>query len=94
MVSSIHPPKSLEPEKNLLPFDRLLRWPEVEAIVGICRSHAHSLSNQLDDKGHPKFPRPRKLVPGGRASAWVESEIRSWVQQRISEADNNGPESV
>ena len=63
--------------------ERLLRWPEVKSITGICRSHAH----QLAAKG--QFPKPRKLVPEGRASAWVESEIREWVEQRI--ADNPEP---
>lgn len=58
--------------------DRLLRWRDVEPIVGICRSHAH----QLIAKG--LFPKPCKLVPGGRASAWPESEIKEWVQQRIA----------
>lgn len=58
--------------------DRLLRWPEVQPIVGICRSHCH----QLVSRG--LFPKPRKLVPGGRASAWPESEINEWVQQRIA----------
>ncbi len=58
--------------------DRLLRWRDVEPIVGICRSHAH----QLIAKG--LFPKPRKLVPGGRASAWPESEIHEWVQQRVA----------
>ena len=59
--------------------DRLLRWGDVAPMVGICRSHAH----QLAAKG--LFPRPRKLVPNGRASAWVESEILEWVQQRIAD---------
>ena len=76
MPSNIHPISNQEPDKTLYP-DRLLRWSEVQSIVSICRSHAH----QLAAKG--MFPRPRKLVPGGRASAWVESEINAWVQQRI-----------
>lgn len=58
--------------------DLLLRWPEVQKRVGICRSHAH----QLAAKG--QFPKPVKL--GVRASAWIESEITEWVAQRISES--------
>ena len=69
--SNIHIPSSHS--------DRLLRWPCVQQRVGICRSHAH----QLIAKG--LFPKPRKLVPGGRASAWPESEINEWVKQRVIE---------
>jgi prophage regulatory protein len=87
MVNNVH--STNEKKTEILPLsDRLLRWPEVEAICGICRSHAHQLAAK------DLFPKPRKLVPGGRASAWVESEIREWVQQRISEADNSGPEAA
>jgi len=74
MSTNIHPTTERNPRNT----DRLLRWRDVEPIVGICRSHAH----QLIAKG--LFPKPRKLVPGGRASAWPESEITAWVQQRIA----------
>lgn len=84
MVSNMHSFKEKEPNKTLLSNDRLLRWVDVQPIVGICRSHAH----QLAAKEPPQFPRPRKLVPGGRASAWVESEIMEWVNQRIADTDN------
>jgi len=58
--------------------NRLLRWPEVQERVGICRSHAHKLASL----NPPQFPRPVKL--GTRASAWIESEITDWVNNRIS----------
>jgi|7_EtaG_2_1085326.scaffolds.fasta_scaffold00024_91 prophage regulatory protein len=80
MANNIHSISNQEPDKTSLP-DRLLRWDQVQPRVGICRSHAHSLAAQ----NPPQFPRPRKLVPGGRASAWVESEINAWVQQRIAD---------
>ena len=56
--------------------ERLLRWKDVQDRVGICRSHAHNL---IRDK---KFPAPIKLT-GGRASAWLESEITAWIEERI-----------
>lgn len=58
--------------------ERLLRWKQVQPLVGICRSHAH----QLVSKG--LFPKPVKLVPGGRASAWKLSEINLWIEERSS----------
>jgi len=29
-----------------------------------------------------RFPRPFKLVSGGRATGWLESEIDSWLDER------------
>ncbi len=56
--------------------DQLLRWQEVRPIVGLSRSYIH----QLISKG--LFPKPVKLVSGGRASAWRLSEINQWVDER------------
>ena len=56
----------------------VLRWPEVAKIVPISRSHAHALAAQ------GKFPKPIKLGP--RASGWLESEINSFVAERIVES--------
>ena len=60
------------------PIDPLLRWNDVRPLVGIYRSHAHQLIAQ------GKFPAPIKLVEGGRASAWPESSIRAWIEQRVT----------
>ncbi len=58
--------------------ERFLRWPDVQMRVGICRSHAHNLIKE------EKFPAPIKLT-GGRASAWLESEIDAWIDARVKE---------
>ena len=55
--------------------DRVLRWPEVQNRVGLCRSHVHNLVIQ------GKFPSPIKL--GERASGWLEREITEWLESRI-----------
>lgn len=79
MTNIIHSLTNQKSDKILHP-DRLLRWNQVQPIVGICRSHCHQLV------ARNLFPKPRKIVPGGRASAWVEREIQEWVQQRITGA--------
>jgi len=56
--------------------DRFLRWKEVQQRVGLCRSQCHALA------AAGRFPKPRKLVQGGRASAWLESEISAWIAER------------
>jgi len=86
MTINTHPLTAEEPSKNPPPTNRLLRWPDVQLMTGICRSHAHQLA--LKDK----FPRPIKLVEGGRASAWLEAEIRAWIDQRVNAARKGSDE--
>ncbi len=88
MTNNIHPLTTEDPSKNPPPTNRLLRWPDVQLMTGICRSHAHQLIAQ------GKFPAPIKLVEGGRASAWVESEIFSWLEQRIADSRSTDPEAA
>jgi prophage regulatory protein len=56
--------------------ERLLRWPDVQDRVGICRSHANMLIKQN------RFPRSISLT-GGRAVAWLESDIDAWIAEKI-----------
>jgi prophage regulatory protein len=65
-------------------IDPVLRWPEVAKIIPLSRSHAHALAAQ------GKFPKPIKLGP--RASGWLESEINSWLADRIAQSRANDPE--
>jgi prophage regulatory protein len=56
----------------------LLRWSQLEPKIGLSRSRVHALIA----KG--EFPRPIKL--GERASAWVESEVLAWLEDRIKQS--------
>lgn len=58
---------------------QLLRINEVEMKTGMCRSNIYRLI-QLG-----QFPRQVKL--GARASAWVASEVNSWIAARIAARD-------
>jgi predicted DNA-binding transcriptional regulator AlpA len=58
---------------------KLLRWAEVYSRIPISRSHAHALAAQ------GKFPRPVKLVPGGRSSGWFEDEIEAHISVLASQ---------
>jgi prophage regulatory protein len=51
---------------------KLVRLEAVKAITGRSRSSIYA---------DPEFPRPVKI--GTRAVAWVEDEVRSWVEERI-----------
>lgn len=57
--------------------DRFLRMPEVRKTTGLSRAHVYYLAN----KG--EFPKPYKI--GEKASAWLLSEVMSWMNSRIAE---------
>ncbi|GAA6145838.1 helix-turn-helix transcriptional regulator [Thalassolituus maritimus] len=60
---------------------RLIRFPEVKQITGLCRSQVHAMIAE------GRFPKQIKLST--RASAWIAEEVYSWVEQRIAESRAN-----
>jgi prophage regulatory protein len=68
--------------------DCVLRFDEVRLKTGLCRAHVHALAAL----GH--FPRPLKLVSGGRASGWLASEVDAWIASRVAERDAVAKEGV
>lgn len=56
----------------------LLRLPEVKSFTGLSRSTIYLLIQR------GAFPKPIPLV--GRTVAWLQSDVDSWVQERIREA--------
>ena len=60
--------------------ERLLRWPEVKARVGFCKSYSYVLQK----KG--LFPKSIKLTEGGRAVGYLESEINAFISKRIAQS--------
>ena len=60
---------------------RFLRIQDVMSLTGLGRSTIYKFMADETD-----FP---KSVPlGGRAVAWVESEIEEWMESRLSMRDN------
>ena len=59
-------------------MEKLLRLPQVLNTVGISKSTLYQLVARGD------FPKPIKI--GQRTSAWPESAIRQWIEQRIAAA--------
>ena len=60
---------------------RFLRLQDVMSLTGLGRSTIYKFMADETD-----FP---KSVPlGGRAVAWVESEIEDWMESRLSMRDN------
>lgn len=56
---------------------RFIRRKAVEERTGLARSTIYQMVNE------GRFPRPVRL--GGRAVAWLETEINDWVDARIAE---------
>jgi prophage regulatory protein len=63
--------------KPVTPRDRLIRLPEVEKTTGFKKSTLYGWIKE------GSFPRPVQI---GRMSAWPESAVLQWVQDRIKEA--------
>jgi prophage regulatory protein len=59
-------------------LDRMLRLPDVEAVTGVKRTAIA----EMIERG--EFPRPVFLSDGGRAKAWLESELREWQARRVA----------
>lgn len=55
------------------PIKRILRSKHVVGRVKLSRSEVYELVKR------DQFPKPFKLVQGGRASGWLESEIDEWI---------------
>ena len=56
---------------------RLLRLRDVQEITGLCRTAVYT---------EPSLPKPVKI--GARAVAWVEDEVRDWIEARIAERED------
>lgn len=63
--------------------DRILRPKEASKKTGLCLSHLYALS------AANKFPKTIRLVPGGRASGFLESEVSQWISDRVAERDSS-----
>jgi prophage regulatory protein len=66
-----------EPAPRRAPADdiHILRLPQVCRTTGLCRSSIY----QMEAEG--RFPQRVKL--GARSVGWIESEVQTWLRQRI-----------
>lgn len=64
--------------RHVIPRDRLLRLPDVEAMTGLRKSSIYTLIKD------GKFP--KQITVTRRMSAWAESAVLQWVQDRINQA--------
>ncbi len=62
--------------------DRLLRLPEVEVLTGLKKSTLYRLMRER------QFVQPVQVTP--RCTAWPESQVLQWVQDRIAASTSSG----
>ncbi len=70
-----------QPEKP-----KLIRVSAVMNLTGFSRSHIFTMAR------NGNFPKQVKLSPN--TSAWVESEVLEWIEQRIALRDKYKPMGV
>jgi len=62
-------------------LQRAFKLPAVKEFSGKGRSEIY------EDIAKGLFPPPIKLSPGGKAVAWLESDLVEWQRARIAERD-------
>ncbi|NOG32473.1 AlpA family transcriptional regulator [Halomonas sp. TBZ9] len=67
-------------DTNETQYQQLLRRNTVLERCGMSTSTLYRLMDQQ------QFPQPVRI--GGRAVAWVESEINEWIEKRIEERNS------
>ena len=55
----------------------VIKMKELVGVVGLSRSYIYAL------QARGEFPRPIRLVKGGRATGYLRSEIDDWLKGRI-----------
>ena len=55
----------------------VIKMKELVGVVGLSRSYIYA------SQARGEFPRPIRLVKGGRATGYLRSEIDDWLKGRI-----------
>ena len=55
----------------------VMKMKEMVGVVGLSRSYIYAL------QARGEFPRPIRLVKGGRATGYLRAEIDDWLKGRI-----------
>lgn len=66
---------------------RVLRMDAACSKTGLCASTIYDLISR------GIFPKPFRLVPGGRAVGWFESDLDNWLAQR-KRASEQSPAAI
>jgi prophage regulatory protein len=62
--------------------EKIIRLPEVEALVGLKKSAIYKMINA------DEFPKPFSISKG--AKGWLESSVQGWIRKRAGIPANDG----
>jgi prophage regulatory protein len=63
-------------------YPRILRLKQLTERIGLGRSTIYDRMDTQSPRYDSTFPKPIKL--GAAAIGWIDSEITTWIEQRIS----------
>ena len=63
--------------------NRFIRIKEVISLTGLSKSYIYQLAKTN------QFPKQIILIDGGSSVAWLESEIKEWLESRVKSRDQN-----
>ncbi|OIN50494.1 helix-turn-helix transcriptional regulator [Pseudomonas costantinii] len=65
-----------------VPYPRILRLKQLSERIGLGRSTIYDRMDAQSPRYDATFPKPIKL--GASAIGWIDSEITTWIEQRMS----------
>ena len=69
--------------KNVEYVDRIIRLPELLAMIASSRSTVYEKINEKSSRYDPSFPRPIRLSCSARSAiGWRLSEVQHWIATR------------
>jgi prophage regulatory protein len=66
-------------------YPRILRLKQLTERIGLGRSTIYDRMDTQSPRYDSTFPKPIKL--GAAAIGWIDSEITTWIEQRISSTE-------
>ncbi|QLG88610.1 AlpA family phage regulatory protein [Chitinibacter bivalviorum] len=63
--------------------DSFIRMPTLSEIIGLSKNAIYDRMNPKSPRYDASFPKPVKL--GSHSIAFLESEVKAWMDERISE---------
>ena len=73
-------------ENAIQSIPSILRWKQVEHIIPWSKSYTYALINQ------GLFPKPQKLIAGGQAVGWLDSDIDAYIRSLTDNMERAGNE--
>lgn len=71
-----------EPSRSQSGTGRILRMPQMKALLGLSRSTIYDRLSSASPRYDPTFPQQVRL--GRAAVGWLEAEVEAWIDKRVA----------